>query len=162
MSRLDSMIARLSAQRLCLAHTFELIKDVPGVIFEVGLGNGRTYSHLREHLSGREIYVFDRAINAHLDSRPDADHAFLGQIEDTLPVALARFSKAIAFVHADIGDGTPEYGKHMSAVLSAALPSHMASGTVIACDQELTLPQAAILTVPGLADLRRYFMYRWP
>jgi hypothetical protein len=162
MSRLDSMIARLTAQRICLAYTFELIKDVPGVILEVGLGNGRTFSHIREHLPDREIYIFDRAINSHLDCRPEPDHAFLGQIEDTLPVALARFSNNIAFVHADIGDGTPEYGKHMSTVLSAALPGHLRVGTVIACDQELSLPEATVLTVPGLANLRRYFMYRWP
>jgi S-adenosyl-L-methionine methyltransferase len=160
-SRLDSMIARLTAQRLCLGHVFELIKDVPGVVFEVGLGNGRTYSHLREHLPGREIYVFDRAIQSHPDSRPDGDHALLGQIEDTLPAAVARFAGNIAFVHADVGDGTPEYGRHMASVSNAALPLGMRSGTVIASDQELTLPGTDSVTVPGLADVRRYFVYRW-
>lgn len=161
MSRLDLMIARLTAQRLCLNHVAELIRAVPGVVLEVGLGNGRTYSHLRELLPERAIYVFDRAINSHPDCRPDAEHAFLGQIEDTLPLALARFTGNVAFVHADVGDGTSEYGQHMAGVMNSNLPGHLRAGAVVACDQRLTLPQAQPLTIPGLADSHRYFLYHW-
>jgi S-adenosyl-L-methionine methyltransferase len=161
MSRLDSMIARLTAQRLCLNHAVELIGPMPGVVFEVGLGNGRTFSHLHEQMPDREIYVFDRAINAHPDCRPGPQYTFLGEIEETLPQALARFSGGIAFVHADVGDGTSDYGQHMAEVMNSSLPGHLPPGAVVACDQRLSLPAASLLTIPGLADSERYFFYQW-
>jgi hypothetical protein len=48
MSRLDSLIRRIRAQRACLNRAADLIKGVPGPVLELGLGNGRTYDHLRE------------------------------------------------------------------------------------------------------------------
>ncbi len=67
MSRLDSFIRRMIAQRDCLAAAARLIGDIPGPVLELGLGNGRTYDHLREILPGREIFVFDRRVAAHPD-----------------------------------------------------------------------------------------------
>ena len=64
MSRLDSFIRRLEAQRIVLNWAVEQIAGQPGIILELGLGNGRTYDHLREKLPGRTIFAFDRAINA--------------------------------------------------------------------------------------------------
>ena len=58
MSRLDSMIRRLTAQRICIDLALDFISDVDGPVLELGLGNGRTYDHLREHSEGREIFVF--------------------------------------------------------------------------------------------------------
>jgi len=59
MSRLDSFIRRLEAQRQCLNHCAGLIAEVDGPILEVGLGNGRTFDHLREIFPSREIFVFE-------------------------------------------------------------------------------------------------------
>ena len=42
MSRLDSFIARMQAQRDCLNFLKPKIDALPGPILEVGLGNGRT------------------------------------------------------------------------------------------------------------------------
>jgi S-adenosyl-L-methionine methyltransferase len=64
MSRLDSFIARMKAQRDCLNHLKPAIDALPGPILEVGLGNGRTYDHLRELFPGRDIYVFERKVAA--------------------------------------------------------------------------------------------------
>ena len=47
MSRLDFMIDRLIAQRMLLADAARLIAGRPGCVFELGLGSGRTYDHLR-------------------------------------------------------------------------------------------------------------------
>ena len=162
MSRLDSMIKRLVAQRLCLNMACEAIAPVGGVIFEVGLGNGRTYDHLREKLPNREIYIFDRAINSHPDCRPDADHALLGEVKETLPAAAARFAGAVALVHSDIGNGIPAYGREMAAAISRAIPQALAPGAVILSDEELDLPDCEVLQPPDLVDLRRYFLYRKP
>ncbi len=65
MSRLDSFIRRLEAQRACLAVAAEMIGDLEGPVFELGLGNGRTYDHLRELLPGREIFVCERHLAPH-------------------------------------------------------------------------------------------------
>ncbi|MGB1448128.1 MAG: class I SAM-dependent methyltransferase, partial [Arenicellales bacterium] len=54
MSRLDSMIRRLEAQRACLAAATESVRELPGAFLELGLGNGRTYDHLRELAPKRE------------------------------------------------------------------------------------------------------------
>ncbi len=54
----------MTAQRDCLALAARLVADVPGPVLELGLGNGRTYDHLREILPGREIFVFDRRVAA--------------------------------------------------------------------------------------------------
>ena len=52
MSRLDSFIRRLEAQRACLDLAARLIEGLEGEILELGLGNGRTYDHLRQLLPG--------------------------------------------------------------------------------------------------------------
>ena len=90
MSRLNSFIRRLEAQRDCLALAARLIADVPGPVLELGLGNGRTFDHLRSLMPDREIFVFDRRVAAHPDCIPDADHMILGDVHTTLPNALTR------------------------------------------------------------------------
>ena len=60
MSRLDSAIARLKAQRVCLGVAAEMLSELPGHVLELGLGNGRTYDHIRGLMPERKIYVFDR------------------------------------------------------------------------------------------------------
>ena len=67
MSRLDSAIRRLKSQKLCLEFAFSKLEEIPGVIFEIGLGNGRTYDHLRELFYERKIYVFEKNVKAKLE-----------------------------------------------------------------------------------------------
>ena len=55
MSRLDSFIRRLEAQRACLNQAAALIVGLDGAVLELGLGNGRTYDHVRELFPDREI-----------------------------------------------------------------------------------------------------------
>lgn len=159
MSRLDLMIRRLTAQRQCLELACEQIRDVEGVVFEVGLGNGRTFDHLREKLPGRDIYVFDREIKSHPESRPPDDHAFLGAIEETLPEAALRFKGRVALLHSDIGNGIPEYGRRMAAAIGATLMTALAPGALVLSDEVLDVPGLETVT-PPLSDLRRYYMYR--
>ena len=47
MSRLDSMRRRLTAQIDGLNWAAGQIADLPGDVLELGLGNWRTYDHLR-------------------------------------------------------------------------------------------------------------------
>ena len=84
MSRLDSFIRRLEAQRACLDRAAELIAGLDGVVLELGLGNGRTYDHLRELFPDRDIYVCERQVAAHPDCIPPADRLLLGDMFETL------------------------------------------------------------------------------
>src|ERR671914_288874 len=105
MSRLDSFIRRLEAQRACLGYAAGQIRDLPGPVLELGLGNGRTYDHLRELLPKREIFVFEREVKAHPDCIPDAMHLILGDVRATLPEAGRRLPGPAALAHLDVGTG---------------------------------------------------------
>ncbi len=162
MSRLDSFLRRLQAQRDCLDVAVAMIAKVPGAIFELGLGNGRTYDHLREACPQREIFVFERQVSAHPDCIPDAAHLLEGDIAETLAAAQQRFAGAVALAHADLGSGDAARDAETAAMISDRLPPVMAPAGVIVSDQELTLPQAESLPLPPGVQAGRYFMYLWP
>ncbi len=162
MSRLDSFLRRLQAQRDCLNVAVAMVSKVPGPVFELGLGNGRTYDHLREVCPEREIFVFERQVSAHPDCIPDAAHLLKGDIAETLAAAQQRFAGAVALVHADLGSGDPARDAETAAMISARLPAVMAPGGTIVSDQELNLPQAEVLPLPPGVLAGRYFMYLWP
>ena len=160
MSRLDSFIRRMVAQRECLDAAARLIEDVPGTILELGLGNGRTYDHLRGLFPDRDIYVFDRQIDAHPDCIPDDDHMFLGEVVERLPDAAARLGKTAALVHSDIGSGRPETDAILFPQVVSLLESMMRPGCVVLSDQKLPADAWPPLALPDGIAAERYFMYR--
>jgi len=84
MSRLDSFIRRMTAQRDILNQVAnQALLPESGNILELGLGNGRTYSHLREIFPERRIIVFDRAVMAHSSCIPQESNIVLGEIAET-------------------------------------------------------------------------------
>lgn len=160
MSRLDSNIRRLQAQRACLDRAAALVRDLPGPVFELGLGNGRTYDHLREILPGREIFVFEREVAAHPDCIPDPAHLLLGDIAETLPAAAARFGRQVALLHSDIGTGDAARNARIAAFIATQLPALMRPGGIVLSDQDLGYPGAAPLALPAGVKPGRYFLYR--
>ena len=162
MSRLDSFIRRLTAQRACLDAAAAAIADVAGPVFELGLGNGRTYDHLREVLSGREIFVFDRRVGANPASVPDDDHLFLGDVTEQLPIAQERFGRTVALVHSDIGTGVAARDAELAAALSPLLAGLVAPGGCVVSDQALDVAAWQAMALPEGVAPGRYFMYRAP
>jgi hypothetical protein len=160
MSRLDSFIRRMSAQRDCLNAAAPQIADVPGVILELGLGNGRTYDHLRGLFPDRDIYVFERKVAAHPDCIPDDDHIFLGEVVDRLPDAAARLGRTAALVHSDIGSGRPETDIILFGQLVPLLESLVRPGGLVVSDQKLPADDWQSLPLPDGVPAERYFMYR--
>lgn len=160
MSRLDSAIRRLLAQRACLERAIELTANVPGPAIELGLGNGRTYDHLRQNMPGRDIFVFERAVMAHPDSCPDDAHLILGDLRQILPAALARIGRPAALVHIDIGSGDLVATAATAAFIAATLPALLAPGAIVVSDQPLALADAATLDLPEGVSAGRYFLYR--
>lgn len=162
MSRLDSFIRRLEAQRACIDFAARPGSVPDGPIFELGLGNGRTYDHLRERFRGRDIFVFERQVSAHAASIPDADHLITGDIAETLPRAVLRFRGRIAFVHSDLGSGDEARDRAMAARIAPLLAEAVAPLGLVASDQALVIAGWQTLPPPpGIAE-SRYFLYRKP
>lgn len=160
MSRLDSFIRRLEAQRACLDASRALIAGLDGPILELGLGNGRTFDHLRCLYPDREIFVFERRPDAHPASMPDPDHLIVGDLEETLPRVLARLPGPAALVHSDIGTGDAARNARIARWLAATLPPLIRTGGVVASDQKLESPDLLPQPLPDALSVERYFLYR--
>lgn len=161
MTRLDSAIERLSAQRACLDWAVAQIAALEGPVLEIGLGNGRSYDHLRARLpASRTLLAFDRALAAHPDCVPPAACLFLGDMRETLPALAARGVAPAALAHSDIGSGEAAETAARAAWLAAHLPALVRAGGFVVSDQPLDSPQlVALEPPPGLAR-GRYHLYR--
>lgn len=159
MSRLDSFIRRLQAQRTCLDHAIHLIRDLPGPVLELGLGNGRTYDHLREHLPERGIYVCDRQVAAHPDCIPPARFLILGDVRETLPRAAERIGSTVALVHADLGSGDAAASQRQAAEIAPVIAALLRPGGIVVSDQPLPNERLRALALPGGVKPGRYFLY---
>lgn len=160
MSRLDSFIRRLEAQRACLDRAAELIGGIDGIVLELGLGNGRTYDHLRELFPGRDIYVCERQVAAHPDCVPPADRLLLGDLRETLPAAKGRLAGRVALAHLDVGTGDAAANKALAAELLPLVVPLLCAGGVIASDPVMDCPELAPLPLPGGVAEGRYHLYR--
>ena len=160
MSRLDSFIRRMQAQRDCLNHVAAAVGAMDGPILELGLGNGRTYDHLRELFPARDIYVFEREVRAHPDCVPPADRLFLGDIATTLPEALRRLGPTAVLAHSDLGTGETEANRMLGRFLGPALDALMAPGAIVVANQPLEVARWRRLADPPGVRPDRYFLYR--
>jgi len=160
MSRLDSFIRRLEAQRACLDHAAQLISDLPGTVLEFGLGNGRTYDHLRGLLRGRDIYVFDRRIAAHPDCIPPADHLFVGDFLETLPRAAAQLGAHAALANLDVGTGDEAASQVLACAMTPLLLRLLKPGAIIISDQPISDPALEVMPLPAGIKPGRYFLRR--
>ena len=160
MSRLDSAIRRLLAQRACLDRAAELIEDTPGPVLEFGLGNGRTFDHLRGLLPGRDIFVFERKVAAHPDCIPDEAHLFVGAFGETAPTALDRMAQRAVLAHCDIGSGDTDASQQNAKALAPLLTPLLAPGAIIVGDQDMSFAGWRSLDLPDGVAPGRYFMYR--
>lgn len=157
MSRLDSFIRRLTAQRDILNSIVGLVGETQGPVLEFGLGNGRTYDHLRERFPGRRIVAFDWEVRSYSASTPPAEDMVTGNIRDS---GQAFVGIGAALAHADIGTGHDE----IDAVTLTWLPQLMAG--VLAHDgiavSGLPLDHSELLPLPLPEGIKegRYFLYR--
>jgi len=158
MSRLDSFIRRMTAQRDILNQIADQsLLPESGDVLELGLGNGRTYSHLRELFPERRILVFDRAVMAHSSCIPEDKDMVIGEIAET---AKEYMGIDAAMAHADIGSGSDE----IDAVTVQWLPPIMAGllvkGGIALSGLPLEHNNLKQLSIPESIDKKRYFLYR--
>jgi hypothetical protein len=158
MSRLDTFISRMSAQRDILNHVAQVIGLPPeGAVLEVGLGNGRTYSHLRQLFPNRRIVAFDRALNAHRTILPEGDDFVQGEINET---GKQFAGKDAALVHADIGTGYPDSEAVIISWLPQIVADMLQSGGIAVSGLPLAHPQLEALPRLPTVEEGRYHMYK--
>jgi hypothetical protein len=161
-SRLDSFIRRMTAQRLMLEDAASRIVDVPGPVLDLGLGAGRTYDHLHALFPDREVFAFDAYVQAALGVLPDAHHLVLGDIRETLPVCLPRIGAPAALVHNDLGSADPVGNAAIAGWLAPAIEAVAAPGAVVVTSFALPLAGAEVLPLPEGVSPGRYHAFRLP
>lgn len=160
MSRLDSFIRRLEAQRACIDRAVALAAPLQGPVIEVGLGNGRTYDHLRDRAKGRAIFAFDRHVAAHPACVPDPAHLLIGDFRMTLAQAASALGGTVAICHADIGSGDEVASQALGAEIAPLIDALMAPGGIVVGDQAMRASRWEELSLPPGIEAGRYFIRR--
>lgn len=137
MSRLDSAIRRLQAQKAVLEDAAQRVAGLDGMVLELGLGNGRTYDHLRGILPNRRIVVFDRQVAAHPDCIPPDADLYLGDLFEMLPRAMADIGRTAVLAHLDIGTGDKEQSMALVQRAGPMIAAFLVEGGVLISDQPI-------------------------
>lgn len=159
MSRLDIFINRMVSQRACLNHAAALTKDMDGPVFELGLGNGRTYHHMAEVMPGRDIFVFERAVASNPDSTPPDDRLMLGDVHETLPAALKRFGPNASLIHADLGGHNLAKNDAFARAISPLVEPLLAMGGLMVSSDKMYFDTLREVDLPADAVPGRCFIY---
>lgn len=157
MSRLESMRRRLTAQIDGLNWAAADIAPRAGDVVELGLGNGRTYDHLREIMPERRIWVIDRQMDAHPSCVPPEEDYLEGDATAMLQ-RIIDDGRPVILVHYDLSKGVPEEDADLAASVAPLLEDMVTPGGLVVSGQEL--PRLRRIAGPGLADPDRYFFYR--
>ncbi|MEQ3672518.1 class I SAM-dependent methyltransferase [Pseudophaeobacter sp.] len=136
MSRLDSMLRRFTAQRDGLNWAAAEIAGVAGHVLDMGLGNGRTYDHLREILPDRRVWVIDRVLQCHPSCVPPEADFLQGEAVPMLERLKSEGHK-IVLAHYDFGFGVKEQDVAEAAAMSPVIASVMAKGGIVVSGQPL-------------------------
>ena len=160
MSRLDSFIRRLEAQRACLDLAAALVQQLDGVILELGLGNGRTYDHLRELCPDRAIYVCERLVTAHPLCVPPAELLLLGDMRDTLPAVRGRLLGQVVLAHFDAATGDVTTSRAFAAEVALLITPLLCAGGILVSEPEIVDDRLRPLPLPAGIAAGRYQLYQ--
>ena len=161
MSRLDSFIRRLEAQRACLDLAAHLVRELDGDVLELGLGNGRTYDHLRQLFPDRKIYVFDRRVAAHPDCVPPAELLLLGDMRDTLQTASELLGSRVALAHLDPATGDGAASRALAAELAPLIMPLLRPGGMLVSEPAIARDELSPVPLPESVAPGRYNLYRY-
>ena len=157
MSRLDSFIRRMSAQRDILNDLTSRISGIAGDVLEFGLGSGRTYDHLRENFPDRRIIVFESVTkNMPLQRVATAD-LLIGDIRRT---ASPLLDGCAALIHSDIGTGVPDRDAELTTWLPELIARLLAPGGYAASSSKLLDPRLSPCPLPRGIHEDRYHVLR--
>jgi len=156
-SRLESVIRRLMAQRDILDAVNPAVLAMDGPVIELGLGNGRTFDHLRKRLPGRRIIAFDRVLAAYRACIPPQGDLVLGEIRET---AAQFVGIGAALVHADVGTGYDEKDARTLTWLPGLVVSLLQPLGLAASGLPLVHTDLEPVPIPPSVPEGRYFLYR--
>ena len=159
MSRLDIFINRMVSQRACLNHAAALTGQMDGPVFELGLGNGRTYHHMVEIMPDRNVFVFERAVASNPDSTPPDERLMLGDVYETLPAAFARFGATASLIHADLGGHNLAKNDAFARAISPLVEPLLAKGGLMVSSDKMYFETLNEMTLPDDAVPGRCFIY---
>src|SRR5438034_9427703 len=160
MSRLDSFIRRLKAQRACLDLAARLVQGLEGAVLELGLGNGRTYDHLRQLLPDRRIYVCERKVSPHPDCMPPANLLLLGDMRDTLLNARELLADQVALTHLDPGTGDLAASRALAVDLAPLIVPLLRPGGLLVSEPAIAWNGISPMALPAGVLPGRYHLYR--
>jgi S-adenosyl-L-methionine methyltransferase len=160
MSRLDLFIDRMVSQRACLDFAIDDTAAMSGPVFELGLGNGRTFHHMRERIVGRDIYVFERAVGSHPDSTPDEAFTILGDVRDTLVQTLEKMGPMASLIHADLGGHNRAKNDAFARLVSPLVEPLLAEGALMVASDRMYFEGLSEVALPEHAVPERCFIYR--
>jgi len=160
LSRLDSFIRRLEAQRACLDLAAHLVRDLDGEVLELGLGNGRTYDHLRQLLPDRKIYVCERRVAAHPDCVPPTEFLILGDMRDTLRTACELLAGRVALAHLDPATGDVAASRALAAEVAPLIMPLLRPGGLLVSEPAIAHQELSTLALPESVAPGRYHLYR--
>lgn len=161
-SRLDLFIDRMVSQRACLDFAIAETAALTGPVYELGLGNGRTYHHMRQRITGRDILVFERAVASHPDSTPPAELTVLGDVMQTLPAMLADTGAVASLIHADLGGHNREKNDIFARRISPLVEPLLAPGGLMVSSDRMYFHALTEMPLPAGAVPGRCFIYRKP
>lgn len=157
MSRLDSFIRRMCAQRDILNAMPALLDDRSGLVLEFGLGSGRTFDHLRELFPRRRIVVFERDLREAFMPKPPPDELVAGDIRETI----AAFPNGCAaLLHTDINTGVAAGDAALTAWLAPLAARLLAPGGIVVSSIALPHTRLEALPLPVTVPDSRYFLAR--
>jgi hypothetical protein len=156
MSRLDSFIRRMRAQRAVLEEAAALVEGRPGPVVDLGLGAGRTFDHLVALFPDRPVFAFDQFVQAALPVLPAPDRLVLGDIRETLPLALHRLGAPAALIHNDLGSADPVMNAGVAAWLAPAILAIAGPDAIVVSSFPLPFPAARLLPLPAEVPPHRY------
>lgn len=160
MSRLDVFINRMVSQRACLNFGIAATIGMPGPVFELGLGNGRTFDHLRDNTAGRDVYVFERKVESNPASTPTEEQTILGDVMQTLPQALERFGPTATLIHADLGGHNLEKNDLFARKVSPLIEPLLAIGGLMISSDRMYFDNLVEQPLPEGAIEGRCFIYK--
>ena len=131
-----------------------------GPVLELGLGNGRTYDHLRELCPDRQIYVCERQVAAHPDCVPPPEFLLLGDMRDTLQAVRDRLEGRVVLAHLDPGSGDVAASRALAAELAPLIVPLLCLGAVLVSEPAITATELASLALPEGVAGGRYNLYR--
>lgn len=165
MSKLERMAGRLLTQRACIAAAAAAVEHLTGPVLEIGLGKGRTYSHLRQVFADRDIFAFDLELHAPPDATPPRDFLVLGDFRDTLPAMARQRPRQAVLAHADFGSEDRGADAALAQEIAEPIAGLVAPQGIVLSDRPLSNPQLREIALPAVElpsgiDPWPYFMYQ--